>query len=682
MSLDQELFVSCNKDCGAGCPLVAVVENGVIQSIRDNPLRGTYMRGCAKGYRMHRLLDHPDRLRYPLLRTGARGSKEFKRISWDEALDRAGEAISGNTVMRLGGSGACRGLVHNTARLTTRFLSGLPFYIDTYGSYSSEAADYMKPLLFGRSDIGIDIRTLVDTKFLLLLGFHPLDTRFGCETEAVLKELSERGVPAVVVDPRRTGTVDLCNASWIPIKPGSDAVLLTALTYEVLTKKGYGQLPLTEGYRTITSWVLGEHDGVQRSPGWAAFLCGIPEQQIIELARKLMDHSPSALLPGLSVQRTLGGEEADRMGLVLQLALGNVGVRGGSAGCGQWNYQPKVPVGGVPGNLQGHNKPFHVPVYRWADWVLEHPGSVGCLYNVGGNFLGQSSNTASVTRALDAVEVIITHEQMLTPTARYSDIIFPVSMFLERRDLCTANNGLLLYSEQAVKAPPEVRHDYDIFRELSRRLGFEELFSEGRSADQWVDYLMKQADASVKNTCMRQGYWESPHREKGWVGLADALKGGTLPTPSGKIELTPASYHEATGSPVPRLLYPSPGVTRPLMLITPHARHRINSHGHELGLSSDDRLQMNPADAVSRGIEDGSRVKVLNDIGCFVAEVHLTHTIMAGTVSKLQGTWVLLDDQKGRVRTNDSVNMVSSSEPTMPSHGSRTHSISVEVCAY
>ena len=523
MSNDREVFVSCNKDCGAGCPLVAEVRDGVIRRIRDNPLRGSYMRGCVKGWRMHRLLDHPERLRYPLLRTGSRGSKEFKRISWDEALERAAASLSRGKVMRLGGSGACRGLVHNTARLTARFLSGLPSWIDTAGTYSSEAADYMKPLLFGRSDIGIDVRSLFDAKFLLLLGFHPVDTRFGCETEAVLAELAQRGTPAVVVDPRRTSSVDLCRASWIPIRPGSDAILLTALVYEVLSRNRYGQLPITEGWESVTSWVLGAYDGVKRTPAWAAPICGIAEETIIDLAGMLMDHSPSAVLPGLSVQRTLGGEEADRMGLVLQLALGNVGVKGGSAGCGQGNYQPKLPVSPLPGAMEHGSTPVQVPVYRWADWVLEHPESVTSIYNVGGNYLGQSSDIGKVKRALDQVDFVITHEHMLTPTAQYSDLILPASMFLERRDLCTANNGLLLYSDQAVEAPPEVRHDYDILRDLAALLGFEEPFSEQRSADQWVDWILRQAGDHLRADCENQGFWESPWRKDPWVGLSEVM---------------------------------------------------------------------------------------------------------------------------------------------------------------
>ena len=138
-------------------------------------------------------------------------------------------------------------------------------------------------------------------------------------------------------------------------------------------------------------------------------------------------------------------------------------------------------------------------------------------------------------------------------------------------------------------------------------------------------------------------------------------------------------YQQHSGSPVPKLRHPPVTDDYPLLLITPHARFRINSHGHELGLKEDDRLQMHPQDARIRGIHEGEVVKVFNDIGWFSAEVHLNESIAPGVVSKLQGTWVELDGAKGSLGSGGSVNMVSPTEPTMPSNGSRTHTVGVQV---
>ena len=121
MKIDR-LPVSCNKDCGAGCPLLAHVENGRLVKITDNPHAGPYMRGCDRGYQMPRVAYAQDRLKRPLLRDGPRGSGQFKEIEWPEALDRVATRLmeikkkSGcGAILGLSGSGACRGVFHNTS---------------------------------------------------------------------------------------------------------------------------------------------------------------------------------------------------------------------------------------------------------------------------------------------------------------------------------------------------------------------------------------------------------------------------------------------------------------------------------------------------------------------------------------------------------------------------------------
>ena len=83
----RQIPVSCNLDCGGGCPLIASLEDGRVIAITDNPLRDPHMTGCVKGFQMHRVLYSEDRLRRPLIRNGPRGSGEFRESGWDEALD-------------------------------------------------------------------------------------------------------------------------------------------------------------------------------------------------------------------------------------------------------------------------------------------------------------------------------------------------------------------------------------------------------------------------------------------------------------------------------------------------------------------------------------------------------------------------------------------------------------------
>jgi len=182
----KTLPVSCNKDCGAGCPLVAHVEDGRIVKIESNPAGLPFMEGCIRGYQSFRAVYASDRLSVPLVRKGARGSGEFREADWDEALgliaDRLSDIRAANgpsAVMHIGGSGSCRGAVHNTGALTSRFFRLFGGYTAFTGSYSSAAESFVNPYLFGTSHVGLDAETLAASRMIVLWGANITDTRFG-----------------------------------------------------------------------------------------------------------------------------------------------------------------------------------------------------------------------------------------------------------------------------------------------------------------------------------------------------------------------------------------------------------------------------------------------------------------------------------------------------------------------
>ncbi len=144
-------------------PLLARIKDGKVVEITDNPAKPRHMEGCIKGYQMHRVLYAEDRLRKPLIRVGPRGSGEYKEVSWSEALDYvAGELRRIKTehgpqsILHLGGSGSTRGSLHNTNRLTKRFLALFGGYTERHSSYSVGAATFVTPYILGTFDAGID----------------------------------------------------------------------------------------------------------------------------------------------------------------------------------------------------------------------------------------------------------------------------------------------------------------------------------------------------------------------------------------------------------------------------------------------------------------------------------------------------------------------------------------------
>ena len=499
--------VSCNKDCGAGCPLEAHVEDGRVIKITDSTYKNPLMHGCLKGYKMTDVIYNQERILKPKIRTGERGSGQFRDASWTEALDLVAEKLKktkesngAESVMRLGGSGSCRGALHNTATLAQRFLNLYGNYTETRGSFSSEAATFVKKPMFGTKYIGIDVKTLLNSKLIILWGFNPEDTRFGCETESLLKKAADMGIPFVVLDPRKTPSVSRYNAQWLPIKAGTDSALMLSMLYLLLTKD-LANLEFIDKYSTgfekLEAYILGISDGIKKTPQWASELCGLSVDKIEKFTRNYASSSPSALLPGLSIQRAIGGENNDRLGAILQLATANVGIQGGSSGSGQWNRLASPECGSIAVSLNESVK--RVPVYEWADAALGgreagYPSDISFLYNVGGNYIGQSSNTSKGLEAFKKMDFIVSHDYFMTPTCQWSDVVLPVTTFLEREDILFSNTNYLFYSGKASEPIGEARNDYWIFAELSERLGFNNKFTEGRTESDWIDYFLKKSE--------------------------------------------------------------------------------------------------------------------------------------------------------------------------------------------
>jgi anaerobic dimethyl sulfoxide reductase subunit A len=333
------LPVSCNKDCGAGCPLIAETADGRLLRIRDNPLRPAHMIGCVRGYQMIRGVYHVERLRSPLVRSGPRGSGRFREVGWDEALQivsdrlrRIRETWGAESVLRIGGSGSCRGALHNTELVTRRFFSQFGGYTDITGSYSSGAESFVASYLFGPGYVrrcGIDAATLRYSNLILLWGANVADTRFGCELGSRIREQRRRGVAVIAVDPRRSRTVRQLSDRWIPVRPGTDTALMAAVLYvllrEDLVDKSFVRRT-SVGFDVLESYIRGANDGQPKTPSWAEGICATPVQTIVGLARQYGGNKPAALIPGLSIQRTIAGEEAIRMAVALQTATGNIGI--------------------------------------------------------------------------------------------------------------------------------------------------------------------------------------------------------------------------------------------------------------------------------------------------------------------------------------------------------------------
>jgi anaerobic dimethyl sulfoxide reductase subunit A len=327
-----------------------------------------------------------------------------------------------------------------------------------------------------------------------------------------------------------------------------------------------------------------------------------------------------------------------------------------------------------------------VPVNSWPDAILEgaaggYPGEIKAIYNVGGNYLATGSDLRKSIRAFQQVELSVCHDYFLTPTASYCDVVLPVTTYLERSDVVFPETNHLLYSHRVIDPVGLARNDYDIFCALAERLGFGGQYSQGRSADQWLEYFLESSEIEDVEDFRSSGIYIGGEQER--CGLSDFVSDPDfypLDTPSGKIEIASQRYADLGFPDIPtwRGFQPAPGY--PLYLITPHARYRINSQYANdpwFVRREEQALWMNPADATVRKIEEGGRVEVVSPEGKMRIPIRITEDIMPGVVCLTAGMWPKIGPDG--VDTAGAANILTSTVPTAPSLSSRTHSVAVEV---
>jgi anaerobic dimethyl sulfoxide reductase subunit A len=590
---------------------------------------------------------------YPLRRTGPRGTGQFQRITWQEALDGIAERLRDvkdrygtEAVLHADGAGSQSGRGFSGADASRRFFAHWGPVTAISGNMSNHCASIAAQWMMGGLISGSDRATLRDSRLIILWGNNPAETHMGPNTAHFIAQARDRGARVILIDPRYTDSGVLTD-QWIPIRPGTDAALAAALAY-VLEAEGLADRAFMVshivGYEPYRRYLLGEEDGVPKTPDWAEIRTGVPADTIQQLACDYGSIKPAALLPGWAPQRTLYGEQIARALIVLACLSGNVGMRGGGLASIGLRFG-SLPVGRLP---RGPHAPArHVRTGTWAGEVLQGQLSppVKMVYIVASNLVNRSPDTRANTRALAQVGFVVVNEPFFTPTARWADIVLPICTDLERSDLVTSwgHDRHLFYSQQAVAPAGEARTDYWVFAQLAERLGFGDAYTEGKSADEWVAQFLDARRLDVESL-QRDGSMREDGEPR--VALADFCAdpiAHPLHTPSGRIEIS-CPQAEAYGLPaIPSYVeIDDDGEVYPLQLITPHHKFRSNSCLHAvpwLQRLEPHAVWINPRDARARAIAQGDQVEISSARGTIRLPAKVTARIMPGVVCVYQGTW-------------------------------------------
>jgi anaerobic dimethyl sulfoxide reductase subunit A len=633
---------------------------------------------CARGIGQVERTYHRDRLQYPMRRTGPRGSGQFERISWDEALDRvAGELVrvrtqNGNkAILDLSRSGSLSMLHGRNA--AKRFLYMFGGCTDLWSNLSAEAEIFALRMTYGSKALskisGREPTDYPNSKLIVMWGWSPLDGTFGTGTPQFLKYAKQKGTRIICVDPRRTRSSVALADEHIFIKPSTDAAALVAMAHVVVSEGLQDQAfcdryvlgfdedhlpPDAPAGASYCSYLFGLSDGIPKTPQWAAEITGIPADTIRRLAIDIATTKPTALQGGYAPGRTAFGEQFHRALYALAAITGNVGRPGGNSGTSN-GCTGDCGIKSLPTGTNPTGARVSSPLL--ADLLAHgreggYPADIKLIYSAGGDLFNQCPNTNKMVEALDRVEFIIGQDHFLTPTVRYADIVLPATTFWERNDVHTPWAGALHYAifmKQAIDPMYECRHDIDIFADLARRVGITGY--NDKSEMEWLRELTRDAiddfDAFKENGVAR---FAPPSDAIAFARQIADPDNHTFSTPSGKIEIysttlaaNPNPYGLGHIPPIPTWIPPvDPSSPFPLLLCTPKSRARTHSvHGNQPGLARVDRddVWMNEDDAKARKIVDGDIVRVFNAHGSTLLPARVTDRILRGVVSIKEGAW-------------------------------------------
>ncbi len=537
MSVKTVLKTACVV-CQAGCGILVHLEEGKIVKIEGDP-DSPFNHGslCLKGEAALEHLYHPDRLKYPLHRTGVRGGGKWKRISWDEALDEVAEALKNSketygpeSVIFIRGSfrGGYEG--GHVGRLA-----------NTFGTPNIAS---MAPLCFVPRQSGSLIthgfNPVPDYDYppscMMVWGANLPETRLG-EGIGTLRAL-KKGSKLIVVDPRKFELSRKADV-WLQVRPGSDLALALGLINVIIKDDLYDK-------SFVEKWTVGFDELRQHieqyTPEEMEKITWVPANLIRDAARLYATSKPSILQAGNAIDHTNNNFQTARALAILRAITGNLGVPGGELACSQ---PAIVPMGSPEFDLRDklsqkeRDKRLNttsglLPTVFYAlpqsivKSILEgEPYRLRAAFILECNMLQTYQNVQEVYKALKKIDFLAAVDMFMTPTAAMADIVLPVAGFLEINNIIAPPYYPLVQVQQKVAEIGECRSDYEIIADLARRLGIGEYFWENEK--ECLDFIMKPAGLTFdefKKIGTLVGKKEYRKHEK-----------DGFPTPSKKVEI-------------------------------------------------------------------------------------------------------------------------------------------------
>jgi anaerobic selenocysteine-containing dehydrogenase len=590
--------------------MLVTVEDGVATKIQGDPgmpfTEGTL---CTKvAYYLERTYA-PDRLKYPLKRTGKKGEGKFRRITWDEALDeiaarlKALAAENPETILPCSYAGTM-GMVQYMS-MDRRFFYKLGASLLDRTLCSSAGKAGIKATLGG--SVGMDPERFDEARLIILWGANPIVSNLHLWSR--VQAAKRRGAKVVAIDPYRSLSAEKCT-QHVALLPGTDGALALGMMHVLI-----GEGLIDRDY--IANYTLGfdrlQERVKQYTPEWAARTCGLTVNEVVQLAREYGTTKPAAIRLNYGMQRHAGGGIAARTIACLPALTGAWREAAGGIVLSTADFYGFDHAALERPDLLAGRRPRVINHSALGDALTgaEPPVRMTIVYNNNPVAVCPESDKviAGFSRE-DLFTVVMDHFQ--TDTADYADIVLPATTQLEHHDVHKSYGHLYMLANNPAIAPVgESLPNSEVFRRLAARLGFDEP-------------CFRDSDEDICRTALKDVSWEEL-KKSGWRKLevpqrfAPFAQGG-FPTPSGKCEFYSTSLERQGVDPVPFYNPPAEnGDKYPLAFLSPPARNFLNSSFANLvrfrELEREPHLDMHPRDARARGIADGDMVRVFNDRG-------------------------------------------------------------------
>ena len=620
---------ACPHDCPDTCALLTTVENGRAIAIRgapDHPATGGVL--CTKVARYLDRTYSDQRVLHPQRRIGRKGEGRFERITWDEALATiaarfsaiAASAAGPQAILPYSYAGTM-GLLQS-ASMDRRFFHRLgASLLDRTICASAGKAGWGAAI---GASVGMDVEQCENSRLIVIWGSNPVTSNLHFWMRA--QEAKRRGAKLIAIDPYRSTTAEKCH-QHIAVLPGTDGALALGLMHVLIAED-------LVDHDYIDRYTTGFAELAQRAAAWtperAARTCGISVQEVTGLARAYGTTKPAAIRVNYGMQRVAGGGNAVRAIACLPALVGAWrDPAGGALLSTSGTYPIDTHALERPDLIRG--RPRTINMTAIGDALLGADPPVNAVYVYNSNPVAVAPDSDKVRAGFAREDLFcVVHEIFQTDTADFADILLPATTQLEQFDVHNSYGHLYALANNPAIAPlGEALPNTEVFRRLAARMGFTDPCFHDSDEDM-ARHAWKRSDPRARDLdwdVLKRDGWQRLNVPAAYAPFAE----GNFPTPSGKCEFASATLAAQGRDPLPDYIAPresqasNPDLARryPLAFISPPARNFLNSSFANLpAFVSEERtsfLDLNSADAVSRGIADGDCVRIFNDRGSFTA---------------------------------------------------------------